>query len=64
MPLKSGSSEKTIGQNIKTEMEAGKPQRQAEAIALSKARESKGGKQKYPQPKNRFSKDEMESKRG
>lgn len=37
MPLKSGSSKKTISSNIKTEMEHGKPQNQAIAIALNKA---------------------------
>lgn len=40
-PLKEGSSKETISQNIKTEMEAGKPQKQAIAIAMSKAGKSK-----------------------
>lgn len=41
MPLKEGKSKKTVSDNIKREMEAGKPQKQAIAIALSKAGKSR-----------------------
>jgi hypothetical protein len=44
MPLKKGSGRKAMSQNIKTEMAAGKPQKQAVAIAYSVARKS--GKKK------------------
>ena len=41
MPLKSGSGKKTISANIRTEMAHGKPQKQAVAIAMSKAGKSR-----------------------
>ena len=51
MPLVKGSKAKTrkgFGENIKREMEAGKPQKQAVAIAYSEARKNKKkAKKKY-----------------
>lgn len=41
MPLKVGKSKKVIAANIRTEIAHGKPQKQAVAIALSKARGKK-----------------------
>lgn len=41
MPLKQGSSKKTISKNIEIEMHAGKPQKQAVAIAYAVARKNK-----------------------
>ena len=43
MPLKSGKSNKVISDNIRTEMKAGKPQSQAVAIAMKKAKGMKDG---------------------
>jgi hypothetical protein len=45
MPLKEGSGQETISQNIATEIRAGKPRDQAAAIAYSKA-----GKARDEQP--------------
>ncbi|EFT9486357.1 hypothetical protein LEX56_002431 [Salmonella enterica] len=41
MPLKKGRSKKVIGENIATEIKAGKPKDQAIAIAMSKAGKNK-----------------------
>lgn len=41
MPLKKGKSKKVIGENIATEIKAGRPKKQAIAIALSKAGKSR-----------------------
>lgn len=41
MPLKRGSSQKVISANIRTEIKAGRPRRQAIAIAMRKAGKAK-----------------------
>lgn len=41
MPLKRGSSRKVISHNIRAEMHAGKPHKQAIAIAMRKAGKAK-----------------------
>ncbi len=44
MPLKKSTSKKAVSENIKTEMKAGRPQKQAVAIALSVQRQAKANK--------------------
>lgn len=46
MPLIKSKSKAAVGQNIKTEMAAGRPQKQAIAIALSTQRAAGVGKKK------------------
>lgn len=43
MPLKKGTTQKDVSSNIRTEIAAGKPQKQAVAIAMDVARRSGGG---------------------
>jgi hypothetical protein len=43
MPLDKGKSQKAVSKNIETEIKAGKPQKQAVAIALNTQREAKKG---------------------
>lgn len=51
MPLIKSSSKEAVGKNIETEMEHGKPHKQAIAIALETQRRAGGGKKKKGKPK-------------
>ena len=56
MPLSKGTSDKTRQKNIKKEIEAGKPIKQAVAIGYAKQRENiakKGGKAEAKAKKNK-----------
>lgn len=44
MPLKKSASKKAVSENIRTEVEAGKPHKQAIAIALDVQRRAKAKK--------------------
>jgi hypothetical protein len=44
MPLTKGFSKKSISKNIRREMNRGRPQKQAVAIALNVARKAKKGR--------------------
>ena len=46
MPLDKSGSAKSVGKNIKTEEKAGKPKKQAVAIALNTERENAKGNRK------------------
>lgn len=46
MPLAKGKSKAAFKQNIRTEIAAGKPQKQALAIAYSEQRKNKGSRRK------------------
>ena len=57
MPLKKSTSPKAFKENIKAEVKAGKPVKQAVAIAYSEKREaekSKKVKKKWKSPKNKL----------
>ena len=46
MPLKKSTSKRAFSENIKSEMNSGKPQKQAIAIAYSVKQKAKKGKKK------------------
>ena len=59
MPLDKSGSAQSVGKNIKAEMKAGKPKKQAVAIALNVERDNAKGKRKaaLEAAMNKFQKD-------
>ena len=53
MPLKKGYGPKTVSANIRKEMKAGKPQKQAVAIAYSTQREAAKKSSAKPMPRSK-----------
>lgn len=53
MPLIRSMAQKAFKENVKTEVKAGKPVKQAVAIAYSEAREAKKAAGKKPTPKKK-----------
>ena len=50
MPLKTGTSPQTFSQNVAAEMKAGRPQKQAVAIAYSQKRQAQKLRHQKPDP--------------
>lgn len=51
MPLNKSPSKKALSENLKKELKAGKPKKQALAIALETQRKAKGGAAAKPKSK-------------
>jgi hypothetical protein len=62
MPLVKSSSKKAVGTNVKREMEAGKPQKQAVAIALDVQRRAGGNVKPNPNKEKKMAKHKEEPK--